>query len=241
MKIRAILPVLMVILLTHPAQTQEVPNDKKIHISLFAGPSALGPKSDIEDQMVASGLDDTNTLIGSVEHPRSNTYPVFDLEATYYTKENQGLSLNLALANFIEVDGFEQTDPNSLLGNFIFMNSKIWSVSFNYVYSSSSKRHQLATGPSLIIHHAKDTAKGNTSPTFSNVKPGLYAGYSFNIIHKKSWFLLFKTNYRWAPDSEIGPFVAEGFGGAEDSTFPATKVSLGVLNFGFGVGMRFGD
>lgn len=212
-------------------------SSREFNISVSGGYSFLGPQNDIEAQMSASGLDDTSPgFFGSPQdHPHTNKGPAFDIEGVYFFSRNSGVALNIGLADYIEVKGYEEPTPN-LIGNFIFLRSRIWPVSPLYVYRSGNNRHNLAIGPSLFIHNVKDTRSGANSPGENNLIPGFHAGYSFKIILKRRWFILFKSNFRWAPDSEIGPFVNEGLFGV--STFQPAKVNMACLNVGLAVGFR---
>ena len=220
------------------------PPTREFHISVFTGFSFLGPKNDMESAMTSSGLDDTRPggwFGGPTAHPFTRKYPIVDIEATYYRWKNAGISLNAGLSNNIEVLGYEGVGT----GNFMFLKSELWSIALNYAYSSKDKIHTLFIGPSLFIHYVEDVSKGIKSPENLNKKLGFYIGYSLRLLQKKHWLVNFKTNYRAAPASEIGPFIAQhelGIGTPNPDTytseFSPTKVNIGCINVGLSFGLR---
>ncbi len=222
-------------------------NSREFQLSVFTGSSFLGPKSDIESNMTSSGFGDRSSRwlgLGGKNYPYTEKHPIFDIEASYYLAQKSGISLNFGLISNIEVKGY---DREVGIGNRLFLKSQIWTVSLNYVYRSKNRRHSIFIGPSLFIHSVKDLSisRYQKSPKNSNLKLGAYLGYSLQILQKKHWFLALKTNYRWAPKSQIGPFVAIhklGLATANptihSSEFYRTTVNLSCLNVGLHVGVR---
>ncbi|MFC2152284.1 hypothetical protein ACFLSE_07120 [Bacteroidota bacterium] len=178
----------------------------------------------------------------STSHPITTRYPVFDIEATYFLSKKSGISLNVGLADCIDVDG---------LGIFFIENhgqdtytleliSKIWTVSLNYVYCSMNKRHYIFIGPSYLIHSLKGEMVDESMAANYSEKLGLYLGYSFQVIQKKKWFLMLNTNYRWAPKTEIGPYIYNNdvYEPYTLALLPVTEIDLTCLNIGLSLGFR---
>ncbi len=251
MKFKNFLPVLFIIFFVKHTTAQEIaPADsttrpaREFTLSVFTGLSLLGPKSDMESTMAASGLGDTSPggwFGGPKAHPFTDKYPIVDIEATYYVSKNSGLSLNTALIDNIEVFGYEDIGT----GNFLFLKSETWSIALNYVYASKDKTHALFIGPAFFIHHVEDVSAGTKSPENLNKKLGFYAGYSLRLLQKKHWLLRFKTTYRAIPGSEIGPFIAQHELGiftpdpeVYTSEFSPAKVNVSSINIGLSVGLR---
>ena len=113
-------------------------------------------------------------------------------------------------------------------------------MAINFLYCTQNKRHYFFVGPAYFfqtvnVYFYSDKYYDNTYH-----KPGFYLGYSYQIIQKKRWFLMLKTNYRWAPKVEIGPYDYQFAPETQLLHFPSTKVSLACLNIGVSVGIRFG-
>jgi len=245
---------LFIIFLVNHANAQEMFDNRsgisdksnEFNISVFTGFSFLGAKNDIESNMSSSGLDDKNPAgwFGSSKaHPFTYKSPTFDIEATYYLSKKRGISLNIGVGDNIEVHGYE----NVGIGNFMFLKSELRSISLSYVYRSNNEKHNMFFGPSYFTHKVKDTSAGINSPNNKNEKLGFYLGYTLQVLRKKHWFIALKTNFRWAPKSEIGPFVAQHQLGIatenpEDyiSEFSPTKVNLACLNVGVSIGFKSG-
>lgn len=210
----------------------------EFNLSTSVGFSLSGPLNNIKSTMISSGFDDTSqSFLGNklIKHPHSRRYFIYDIEGTYYFKEQMGISINVGRADKVEVDGYKGSDPYpQLIGSYMFLESEIKSLSLNYAFRSKNKLHSVFIGPSYIIHHMKNTGRvGFDSPENDNRKVGAYIGYSFQIVRWDFWTIALKANYRWAPKSQIGPFIA-----SDNSEFPATKVNISCLNVGFGVMFR---
>jgi len=216
-------------------------NYREFNLSVFTGWSLGGPKNDIESNMSSSGLGH-RTGPGwfgpGRTHPYTRKQPIFDIEASYYLAENKGVSLNFGLINNIEVWGYGKY-------GFMILKSEIRTISLNYVYRSKNRKHNFFVGPTYFIHSLKEVKGGKKSSLDNYGMPGVYIGYSLQMIQKKHWFLALKINYRWAPKSEIGPFVDEQKFGIFTSNptivtseFSRTKVNVSCLNVGFQIGVR---
>lgn len=197
----------------------------------------MGPQSDIEDQMRASGLNDRN-------HPNSTKTPILNLTANYWLQGRNGVSLELGLVDFVEVKGFEEVGN----GNSIFLNSTVWSASLNYVFSSLNRKRYLSIGPALYMHRVKDDADGSLTDTETNWVAGLNASYTAHLIDRPRWFIALKANGRIAPKSEIGPFETENQTGIinpqpdnQRSEFGQTKVRISGFNIGLTAGLKLGS
>ena len=216
-----------------------------MNLSLFLAYSFGGPKSDMEYAMKSVGLDDYGSMgffSSSTSHPNTTRCPAFDIEATYFLSKKNGISLNGGLADCIEVDGLgilfienHGQDKYTLQ-----LKSKIWSVSLNYVYSSMNKRHYLFIGPLFLIHNVKGEMVDDIIPANNSEKLGLHLGYSFQVIQKKKWFLMLKTNYRWSTKTEVGPYIYynDVYEPYTLTLFPKTVVNLSSLNIGLSFGIR---
>ena len=196
----------------------------------------MGSQSDIEDQMRASGLDNR-------DHPNSTKIPTLNLTANYWLQGRHGASLELGLADFVEVKGFEEIGA----GNYMFLNSTIWSASFNYVFSSLNRKRYLSVGPTLFLHRVKDDAAGSITGTETNWLAGLNASYTAHLIDRSRWFIALKANGRLAPKSEIGPFIIDPETGIINpqpvnhrSEFGQTKVRISGFNIGLTAGLKLG-
>jgi len=219
-------------------------NLKEFNFSFFTGVSFLGSKDDMESNMSASGLGQTSPAgwFGDAKaHPFTRSYPIAEIEATYYFTKTMGISLNGGIENNIEVLGYQDIG----IGNYLILKSEIWSVSLNYSYRFKDNRNSFFIGPSYIVHNVKNDNGSQNSPQNKNTKLGANIGYSHQILQKKHWFMALKANYCWAPKSEIGPFVAEHQLGIAtsnpetyNSVFNPTKVSIACLNFGLCIGLR---
>lgn len=218
-------------------------NLRELNLSIFTGFSLLGPKDDIESNMLFSGLGDTSNFGGSSSsHPVTYKSPIFDIEASYNLSQKSGISLNFGLINSIRTHGYETIG----VGNFLFLKSEIWSFSLNYAYRSKNNKQNIFIGPSYFIYSVKDVSHGTNSPNNISGKLGAYVGYSLKVLMEKKWFIALKTNYRWAPKSETGSFIAEhrtwdsltGNSTTHTSEFPSVKVKLASLNIGLCVGIR---
>ena len=222
-------------------------SDNKINefnFSLYTGYSLFGPQSGIESNMSSSGLDDLTQggwFGDPSEHPFTNKFPTLDIEASYFYYKRSGVSLNIGLGDFIEVHGYEDIG----IGNFMFLKSIVYSISLSHVYRTENEKHNIFLGPALLVHKVKDTSAGMTSPASQKLKPGVYIGYEYQFLQKKYWFITFKSNLRLAPQSEIGPLIAQHqLGIATDnpetfaSEFSSTKVNLICLNLGISAGFK---
>jgi hypothetical protein len=208
---------------------------KELNLSFLNGISIAGVKNDLESQMVASGLDQTSDQFfgyGPINHPKTTQLPIFDIEALYHLTKYNGVSINIGLADNVEVTGYNM--------GYITLKSEIWSVSANYVLNSENKRFNFFFGPSCIIHILKQKEADRISNVDKNVKPGFYIGSSIHIVQQKHWFLAFKTNYRWAQSSVIGPY-STGDGTNFYTKFDQTKIDLSCVDIGISVGIRFGN
>jgi hypothetical protein len=219
-------------------------NSNEFNFSFFAGGSVLGSKADIESNMSTSGLGQTSPAgwFGDEKaHPFTRSYPIADIEATYYFTKRMGISLNSGIKNNIEVLGYQDIG----IGNFMILKNEIWSVSLNYSYRFKNTKNCFFIGPSYFIHSVKEDNGSQSPPQNKNTKFGANIGYSHQILQKKHWFMALKANYCWAPKSEIGPFVTEhqlGIATSNPETYTSvfnpTKVSITCLNFGLCIGLR---
>lgn len=219
-------------------------NSKEFNLSFYAGGSFLGARNDMESNMSASGLGQTSPagwFGGAKTHPFTRSYPIANIEATYYFTGATGISLNGGIINNIEVLGYQDIG----IGNYMILKSEIWSVSLDYSYRFKDNRNSFFIGPSYIVHHVKHDNGSPNAPQNKNIKLGANIGYSIQVVQKKHWFMAFKAIYNWAPKSEIGPFVAEhqlGIGTSSPETYTSvfnrTKVSLACLNIGLCIGLR---
>jgi hypothetical protein len=228
-------------------QAQELDENqvKRLYLSVTGGLGFMGPQSDIEDQMRASGLGDTQTggffSSGSTEHPNSSKIPTIGFTANYWMKGRQGVSLEAGLVDYIEVNGYDDIG----IGNYIFLRSAIWSTSLNYMLGSQNRKRYLSVGPALMLHHIKDDAAGSMTDAQTNWLVGFNASYTAHLIDKPHWFIALKANGRIAPKSEIGPFVAEHQTGIinpqpdnQRSEFGQTKVQISGFNIGLTAGLK---
>jgi len=255
MKTNTIISILLITLLAQQLKAQQDSDSGKVkrnksrefQLSAFGGFSLLGPKEDMESNMTASDLGQTSPagwFGGSQAHPFTEKNAIADLEATCFLSGKTGVSLNAGLYDNIVVYGYQGIGP---LGNYMFLKSQIRSLSLNYVFRTSDKRNIFFIGPSYLVHSVSDVSAGANSAVTHGRKLGVYVGYSLQFIRKKHWFLAFKTNYRWAPKSEMGPVVAQSTfpdGSSETltytSTFSRSKVSLSGLNIGLSIGLTYG-
>lgn len=214
-------------------QTSAVIPDKRIkpgnfNLSFYTGISFLGPQSDMEANMLSSGYGDTSEagwFGGAKDHPFTERYPNFDIEASYYYTATNGISVNGGLISNIEVDGFQAKEG---LGNYLILKSELWQFSLCYSFRTRDAKQNFFIGPAYFIHVVKDNSSVSTPDPIKNKKVGIYMGYSYHIIQKKHWSLALKGSFKWAPDSEIGPY----------GVYKKTKVNLATLNFGLSIGLR---
>ncbi|PKV75205.1 hypothetical protein [Pontibacter ramchanderi] len=220
---------------------------KRLYLSATGGVGLMGPQSNMEDQMRASGLGDTQSggwfSSGNTAHPNSSKIPTLHLTGNYWLKGRQGTSLEIGLVDYIEVNGYD----NIGIGNYISLRSAIWSASLNYMLGSKNRNGYLSVGPALLLHHVKDDASSNSTDAQTKWLAGFNASYTLHLIDKSSWFMAFKVNGRIAPKSETGPFVAEhqlGIGLPEPenyrSEFRQTKVQISGFNVGLTAGLKLG-
>ncbi|SIT77904.1 hypothetical protein SAMN05444128_0557 [Pontibacter indicus] len=239
----------MICLVALDLQAQELNENqgRRLYLSVTGGLGFMGPLSDIEDQMKASGLGDTQTggffSSGSTEHPNSSKIPIIHLTANYWLKGRQGISLEAGLLDYIEVNGYDDIG----IGNYIFLRSAIWSASLNYTFGSQNRKRYLSVGPALLLHHVKDDASGSLTDAQTNWLVGLNTSYTAHLIDRPGWFLALKANGRLAPKSEIGPFVAEHQTGIinpqpenQRSEFAQTKVRITGFSVGLTAGLKLG-
>ena len=208
---------------------------KEFTLCLSRGLSFLGPQKDLEKGLKDAGFDDTSPAGwggGEKTHPFTRKSLLFDLEATYYFNETMGIALSGGLINNIEVIGYEAVGT----GNYLFLDSKIKSISLSAVYRTKNSKHVFLAGPAYSLHTVEDVTAGNNSSQNIVRKVGAHLGYSHRILMKKYWGVVIRGAYRWTPKSTVGPFISETFGAV--SEFPATDISASCLNVGLGLMMR---
>lgn len=246
----SMLSLILLFLFPTKANTQETEGEevihkkfRELHISPFIGISFWGPKNDMEDNMLSSGLGDLyDGWLGRINYPVSSRQAVYDFETTLYFVQQHGISINAAIADNISVSGFD----NIGIGNNMGLNSKIVSYSLNYAYRTNDERLNLFFGPSYIIHRIYQET-GSTKTEESNFKKfGLYFGISVHIIEREKWFLALKSNLRLAPKSEIGPYTKEHQTGIATenpetytSVYNQVNVNLNSINLGIAIGFKF--
>lgn len=212
--------------------------EKEFYLSASSGMFFLGPEKDIEKGMKDAGFGDISPESWwgpAAEHPETKYFLIYDIEALFSQGRN-GLSINYALFNRIETTGY---DNIGVFGNYLFLNINLTTLSLNYSYRTANKMHNFFAGPALIFHKVNDESAGNNSPDTKNTKLGVNLGYLMKLFKKESWFVAFKSNFRWSPKSEIGPFVAEHeLDEVYRSEFPATKVRTASLYLGLAVNVR---
>ncbi len=213
---------------------------KEFSLSVFSGLALSGPSSDLEDQLILSGLDD-KTSGASLSSPRSQPtteeFLITDITAKYFFNEKNGLTWNFALYSHTTATGYENIGN----GNSMYISSEIWSISMCYAHRTENKKHQFLMGPAFIWHATKGSGQ---SESFDK-KIGLHIGYNYLLVREKNWFLGLKMNYRMAPKSAIGPFNSEHQTNENEqdpithtSTFPRTEVTISSLNIGGIVGLK---
>ncbi|GGG15196.1 hypothetical protein GCM10011323_19500 [Pontibacter amylolyticus] len=167
----------MICLATIGLQAQELDENqvKRLYLSVTGGVGLMGPQSDIENQMRASGLGDTQTggwfSSGSTEHPKSSKIPTLSLAANYWLQGRQGIALETGLVDYIEVNGYDDIG----IGNYMFLRSAIWSASLNYMLGSQNRKRYLSIGPALLLHHIKDDASYSRTAAQTNWLVGFNA------------------------------------------------------------------
>ncbi len=227
--------------------------EKKWSVSLFTGFSMLGPTKDIKDQMHDSGLDDTrpayNGFFGPIKaksYPTSKTGLGINFETRYNLSKKSALNLTIGITNYSSVEGNENFAELGPLGNRLTLNSNLRSAAFNYVRRFGKGMGGLNIGPVIAWHTIKDDIPYQDAINTSAINPGINVGCILPFIQAKSWFLTFKANYTWLPDTEIGPYAQEKTLGylneypeVYTSVFEKTHVRLSTLNFGISTGLRF--
>jgi hypothetical protein len=201
--------------------------NQEFNMSLSFGRSFLGPMEDMKSAMIEYGYDDTAPGLfgfGPTSHPQTYRGIVYDFEATWYFKNRFGVSFNGGRADIAEVDGFDE-QGGAFLGDFLFLESRIVSVSLSGVYRSANKRHSFFLGPALIKQELRD-ATGSEGTYMKVNKPGVYVGYTWQLVMTRYFSAGLKANYRWASNTEIGPFTNE----LGEVGFPATTVKTSALN-----------
>ncbi|MBT34553.1 MAG: hypothetical protein CMO01_33240 [Thalassobius sp.] len=213
---------------------QETAHTKEIQIFLHTGVNLFGTSSDIKTGMEKSGMADSQTSYflfsaSKTEYPIVYKYPLANLGVSYFFTKRSGLFFNLGTADVTNVRGYD-----SGYGKTIDLASTIWSGYVNYNFRSKDKKNQFIIGPSVYLHHAKAE---NTDAT-NNIKFGLNLSHIFELVtFKNDLFLGFKTDYSWAPKSEIGPFVINP--NAEyETTFRKKAVDMYCLSFGLCFGKK---
>jgi hypothetical protein len=210
---------------------------KELNISFFVGLSAIGTKSDIEHLLTKSNWDQTMPkscflffCLDAKTHPYTNKLVVFDFEGTYFFTEQIGASLNIGVSDNIESTGY-----NSSAGT-LHISSKIWSLSANFVFRPKGKRHAFILGPTLLGH---SVSSERISPQSNQLRPGIFIGWSVNLIQKPNFSLPFKMVYRWSSQYEIGPFrVIPGDSGSSAPPLQGVSVNPGSLNIGLAMIFR---
>ncbi len=214
--------------------------NKEFNLTVFIGSAFSNLSSDYESQLKTSGLQDIyngNKLDGPSNTPSSEAYLVTDIEAGYFMDSRNGLSMNFALYDKTNVQGYQNIGN----GNLMSIYSEVWSFSVNYNYRTKNKKHTMSLGPAFIWHGYR----GSNLPETFDKKMGLHMGYSFQLVQQENWFLSLKMNYRMAPKSAVGPFIREhtttndsGKMVTHTSTFPVTELNISSLNIGGTVGVK---
>ncbi len=220
---------------------------RELHISSLIGFSALGPKNDIENNMISSGLgDDSDSWFGNVDYPSSSKWPVIDLETTFYFRMKHGISANAAIIDYLYVSGNDYINSGYAgisFGNYIRLSSRLTSYSLNYAFRTSNNQLNFFIGPSYMVHWVEkedgDIDDIDEYAENTNKKYGLYLGFVIHAIQKRHWFLAFKANMRLTSNSEIGPFIDGNESSSYTSEFSQVKVNLNTFNAGIVVGIRF--
>jgi hypothetical protein len=225
--------------------------EKKWSLSFFAGYSLLGPGDDIKNGMEDSGFADTKPShegtsgpVGPVAYPIGKNGLIWNVEANYAFAKKSGIRLTVGKGNHTSTEGWD----NIGAGNQLHINSDLWTASFNYVWRVSKEIGDFNVGPVIARFDVNagdaNSNRSNTS-TSSKITGGFNLGYTVPLVQKESWFLSFKANYTWLPDTEIGPYTQQHELALADktilytSTYNKTNVQLSTIHFGLTVGCRF--
>ncbi|MHA6247196.1 hypothetical protein ACXYMU_04610 [Pontibacter sp. CAU 1760] len=231
---------------TRKTNTERQGTPAKFYLSLSGGIGLAGPKTEIENQMKASGFNDqsSNWFSGDEkQYPESYRLPIAKLGAAYFFQRGHGIKASAGLADHLEVRGYDDVG----IGNYLTLRSALWELALNYVLRSTNERHYLSIGPALFLHAVEDKSASPAQGKNRNTKVGVAGGYTLHLINKRSWFLAYQANARWAPESEVGPFIAEHETGivlpepeVHSSEFRSVKVKLSGFDMGlaFGIKMR---
>ena len=206
---------------------------RKFYVSVFFGGSSGRAQNEIEAKMITNGFGETSPswiFFEAIDHPVTYKSLIYDFEVAYYLTNNTGISLNIAEADNISIDGYKK-------GNYLFLRSDIWSISSSYIINTNNQKLNFFIGPCLIFHNMKQDIDGYYVQK-KNIIPALYLGGSMHIVQTKYWFLALKLNYRWTPNLEIGPFKVGS--GTNISEFERTKINISCFDFGLSTGIRLG-
>jgi hypothetical protein len=173
-----------------------------------------------------------------------------DLDLSYHFNSRHGIMYNYAgyysrsFQGFKELDVHFESETNHSYsyntGLELIMNINVSNHSITYVHSLLNQRLNLVVGPSLAMvnhnFHINGSLNERSGESNGNLWGALFGG-SFNIIHRKFWFINVKSYYKWYPQQYvIGP--QELFGLNEHVQFGEVPLSLNSFTIGFGVGLR---
>lgn len=217
---------------------------RKVNMSVMLGFSKLGMESDIENKMEERGLNWNfrNWLFsGTTDYPFSSREAVYDMELTYHYNRDRGVGLNYALVNDVHIFGRGGFD--SIVGHSIALHIEQNAISLPYIFSFYRQRLNLFVGPAYSNLKVSQTYAGINLHSVYRSAWGAYLGIAANVIHKKSWFIQIKANYRILSNITVGPYQSRIFSYNGEDYFveiDECTVNPSVLNIGIGLGLRLG-
>ena len=207
---------------------------KRFNVFFSALKSMRDPVLGLKQHMRESDLNDSQGGGGLSFGFGPEINAVYDLEMRFYLNKSHGLLLNYERASYM-ADGFKRAGGYKLT---LDLKCDYYSLAYNY--SLVNQRANFIVGPSLLSMLKIEDARGGSNDFRNEIrqnKLGIILGASFNLVHKRFWFLSVKTQYRWYPKESFGPYTLTR-NGQVSSTFSQIDVNLNSFEIGLGLGLR---
>ncbi len=224
------------------AQTPEEELGRRWSVSWTLGAAFGNSNADIEEAMVAAGLDDGSPgcffgPCAPIPHPWSYEGSwQSTITLSYAVRPRLLLRALWGRADLGATHGYRD---GAGFGNFMFLQQTVTTLAVLPALKLGGA-FRVAAGPSLNFVKISDTAASGSGRRSSNAaKPGFVVDAGLSTPARSRFFFEITGQYRYALPAEIGPFERPESQYSEAVTLPRTRVSMSHAVLGLGVGVRF--